>query len=124
MPQAIHMARLATKHNPLSYTILINTDLNWHQQTDPFNTQYKDTHVITYIPPNTLQYHVLLAPPYDKHTHIEKLAIQIFYIHHQTTTIGDLLDIQQLNNYYPNTPFLTQIAQPTLLNTKVQTHKT
>jgi hypothetical protein len=39
LPQAIHMARIAAKTNPLSYTILINTDPNWHQQTNPFITQ-------------------------------------------------------------------------------------
>jgi hypothetical protein len=77
LPQAIHMARIAAKTNPQSYTILINTDPNWYQQTDPFLTQYKDTHVITYIPPNTLQYHEPLTPPYSKQSYIEKFAIQI-----------------------------------------------
>ena len=49
------MAYLAAKTDPLSYTILINTDPNWHQQPNPLHTEYPDTHVITYIPPNTLQ---------------------------------------------------------------------
>jgi hypothetical protein len=57
LPQSIHMARLAAKADPLSYTILINTDPNWHQHTNPYYTEYPDTHVITYIPPNTLKYH-------------------------------------------------------------------
>jgi hypothetical protein len=124
LPQAIHMARIAAKTNPLSYTILINIDPNWHQQTNPFIAQYKDIYVITNIPPNTLQYHVPLAPPYDKQSHIEKLAIQILCIHHKTTTIGDISAMEQLNDYFPNTPFLIQIAQPTPRHTKVQIHKT
>ena len=118
------MARLATKHNSLSYTILTNTDPNWHQQTNPFDTPYKDTHVIIYVLPNTMQYHTPLTPPNHKQTHIEKLAIQILCIHHKKTTIGDLLDIQQINDYCPNIPLLIQIVQPIPSNTKVQIHKT
>jgi hypothetical protein len=124
LPQAIHMARIAAKTNPLSYTILINTDLNWHQKTNPFITQYTYTHVITYIPPNILQYHVPLTQTNNKQTYIEKLAIQILCIHHKTTTIGDISTMQQLNDYFPNTPLLIQIAQPTPPHTKVQIHKT
>jgi ribonuclease HI len=124
LPQAIHMARITAKTNPLSYTILINTYPNWHQKTNPFITQYTYTHVITYIPPNILQYHVPLTPTYNKQTHIEKLAIQILCIHHKTTTIGDISTMQQLNDYFPNTPLLIQIAQPTPPHTKVQIHKT
>jgi hypothetical protein len=74
--------------------------------------QYKDTHVITYTPLNTLQYHVLLAPPYDKQSHIEKLAIQILCIHHKTTTIGDISAMQQLNDYFPNTPSSSKLHNP------------
>jgi hypothetical protein len=105
LPQAIHMARLAAKHNP-------------------FDTPYKDTHVIIYVPPNTMQYHTPLTPSNVKQTHIEKLAIQILCIHHKNTIIGDFLGIQQINDYCPNIPLLTQITQPTPPNTKVQTHKT
>ena len=54
--QAIHMARLAAKAYPLSYTILIHANPNWHQHMNPFHVKYQDTHVIAYIPPNTLQY--------------------------------------------------------------------
>jgi hypothetical protein len=88
------MARLTAKANPLFYTIFISTDPNWHQQNNPYFTKFNDTHVITHIPPNTLQYHVPPIPPYDKQPHIEKLAIQILCIHHKTTTIGDILTLQ------------------------------
>jgi hypothetical protein len=54
LPQAIHMARLAVKESPLSYTILINTDLNWHQHINHFYVEFPDTHVIVYIPPDSL----------------------------------------------------------------------
>jgi hypothetical protein len=119
LPQALHMARIAAKKNPSSYTILINPNSNWHQQTNPFTTQFKDTHVITYIPPNTLQYHTPLAPPHDKQTHIENLAIQILCIHHKPTILGDISTIQQLHGLLPNMPIHIQIAPPTLPNTKV-----
>jgi hypothetical protein len=66
LPQALHMARIAAKTNPSSYTILINPYSNWHQQINPFTTQFKDTHIITYIPPNTLQYHVPLVTTHYK----------------------------------------------------------
>jgi ribonuclease HI len=124
LPQALHMARIASKTDPSSYTILINPDSNWHQQTNPFTTQFKDTHVITYIPPNTLQYHTTLAQPYDKQIHIENLAIQILCIHHKTTTLGDILKIQKLHDFLPNIPLHIQIAPPTPPHTKVQIHKT
>jgi hypothetical protein len=109
----------SSKKNPSSYTILINPNSNWHQQTNPFTTQFKDTHVITYIPPNTLQYHTPLAPPHDKQTHIENLAIQILCIHHKPTILGDISTIQQLHGLLPNMPIHIQIAPPTLPNTKV-----
>ena len=64
LPQSIHMACLAAKANPLSYTILIHTNSNWHQHTNPFHTEYPSTHVITYIPSNTLQYHDPIKPTY------------------------------------------------------------
>jgi hypothetical protein len=48
------MARLAAKADPLSYTIFINTDPNWHQHKNPYHMEYFDIHVIAYIPPNML----------------------------------------------------------------------
>jgi hypothetical protein len=66
LPQAIHMGRLAAKENLLSYTILINTDPNWHQHTNPFYKEFPNIHVIVYIPPNSLPYHEPIKPIYDE----------------------------------------------------------
>jgi hypothetical protein len=118
------MACLAAKEDPLSYTILINTDPNWHQHTNPYHTEYPDTHVIAYIPPNTLQYHDPIKPIYDDDPHIKPQALQILYIHHMSTTIGNLASLQQLSTYALTPALLLQIAPPTLPNTKVQYNKT
>jgi ribonuclease HI len=123
LPQSIHMARLAAKADLLSYTILINTDPNWHH-TNPYHTEYPDTHVITYIPPNTLQYHDPIKPMYDDDPYIEPQALQILCIHHKTSTIGDLASIQQLSTYTITPDLLLRIALSTPPNTKVQYNKT
>jgi hypothetical protein len=60
------MGRLAAKENLLSYTILINTDPNWHQHTNPFYKEFPNIHVIVYIPPNSLPYHEPIKPIYDE----------------------------------------------------------
>jgi len=117
------MARLAAKKDPLSYTILINTDPNWHQHTNPFNTAYPDIHVITYIRPHTLQYHEPIKPTYDDDPYIEPLAIQILCIHHKTTTIGHLTSLQQLSTHVINQDILIQVAPATPHNTKVHYNK-
>jgi hypothetical protein len=88
------MARLAAKTDPLSETILVNPNPNWHQHNNPYFTEYTDTHVITYILPNTLHYHESLTPIYDENSYIKIQAIQILYIHHRTTTIGDISSLQ------------------------------
>ena len=75
LPQSIHMARLVAKEDPLSYTIFINSEPNWHQHPNPFHIEYPDTHVITYIPPNALQYHDPIKPTYDDDPYIESHAI-------------------------------------------------
>jgi hypothetical protein len=124
LPQSIHMARLAAKEDPLSYTILINTDPNWHQHTNPYHTEYPYTHVIAYIPPNMLRYHDPIKPTYDDDPHIELQALQILCIHHMPTTIGNLASLQQLSTYALTPALLLQIAPPTLPNTKVQYNKT
>jgi hypothetical protein len=118
------MACLAAKEDPLSYTILINTDPNWHQHTNPYHTEYPDTHVIAYIPPNTLQYHDPIKPIYDDDPHIKPQALQILYIHHMSTTIGNLASLQQLSTYTLIPTLLFQIARPTPPNTKLQYNKT
>jgi hypothetical protein len=64
------MARTAAKKDPFSYTILINPDPNWHQQTSPFSIAQPDMHVITYIPLNTLQYNTPLTPIYEDKIYI------------------------------------------------------
>ena len=45
------------------------------------------------------------------------------HTHHKTTVVGNLSTLQQLTKYMPNTPLLFHIEQLTLLQTKVQTHK-
>ena len=117
------MARLAAKTEPLSCTILIHTDPDWHHYTNPFHTDYPNTHVITYIPPNTLQYHDPIKPTYDDDPYIELHAIQILCIHHKTTSIGTLASLQQLSMYIINPDVLIQIAPPTLSNTKINYNK-
>ena len=117
------MARLEAKADLLSYTILIHTNSNWHQHTNPFHAEYPDTHVITYIPPNTLQYHDPIKPIYDDDPHIESHAIQILCIHHKTTSIHTLASLQQLSTYITNADIPIQIAPPTPPNTKVNYNK-
>ena len=114
------MARLAAKEDPLSYTILISIDPNWHQHPNPFYIEYPDTHVITYIPPNTLQYHDFIKFTYNDNPYIESHAIQILCIHHKTSTIGNLTSLQQIPTYVMNPDILIQIAPPTPQHTKVQ----
>jgi hypothetical protein len=75
LPQAIHMARLATKEDPQSYTILLNSNPNWYQHINPYYQIYLDTHVIAYIPPNTLRYHEPINPSYVKNNYIDRHAI-------------------------------------------------
>jgi hypothetical protein len=115
---------LQPKQIPYKYTILINTDPNWHQRTNPYHTEYPDTHVIIYIPPNTLQYHDPIKPTYDDDPHIEPQALQILYIHHKITTIGDLASLQQLSTYTITPDLLLRIAPSIPSNTKVQYNKT
>ena len=117
------MTRLAAKADPSSYTILINAEPNWHQHTNPFHTNYPDTHVITYIPPNTLQYHDPIKPTYDDDLHLESHAIQILCIYHKTTPIGTLASLQLLTTYIINTYIPIQVAPPTPPNTKVNHNK-
>jgi hypothetical protein len=123
LPQAIHMARLAAKENPQSYTIIINSYPNWHQHIDPYHQMYPDTHVIAYIPPNTLKYHEPLNPLFTENTHTNTNAIQILCIHHGTSTTRDIEALQQISNFFPNIPILTQLAQPTPPRTRVKTEK-
>ena len=104
-------------------TILINTDPNWHQQTNPLHTKYPDTHVIIYIPPNTLQYTDPIKPTYDDDSSIEPHAIQILCIHHKPTIIGNLASLQQISTYVINLDILIQVTLPTPPNTKVHHHK-
>jgi hypothetical protein len=94
-----------------------------HQHINPYHTEYPDTHVITYIPPNTLQYHEPIKPTYDDDPHIESQALQILCIHHKTTTIGNLASLQQLSTYTITPDLLIRIAPSTPSNTKVQNNK-
>ena len=117
------MARLAAKEDPISYTILINLDLNWHQHTNPYYTTYLDTYNIAYIPPNTLQYQEPIIPPFDKNSYIKTQAIQILCIYHMTSTIGDISTLPRLYDYTVNTTILIQVAQPTPPHTNIQNDK-
>jgi hypothetical protein len=123
LQQAIHMAHLAAKKDPQSYTILVNSDPNWHQHTNPHYQIYLDTHVIAYIPLNTLQYHESINPPHVTNNYIDTQAIQVLCIHHQTTPIGNTTSLEQLTNP-THIPLLTQIAQPTPPHRKVKNDKT
>jgi hypothetical protein len=75
LPQAIHWARLAAKANPQIYTILINPNTNWSQQTNIHSSPYLDTHIIAYFLPNTIQYTTLTTSLHIEDPHIEPNAI-------------------------------------------------
>ena len=75
---AIHWARLATKHNPNSITILTIPDINPTPYLGPFSY----THVIIHIPANTTKYEEPTKPPELSETRIESLAIRILCVHH------------------------------------------
>jgi hypothetical protein len=117
------MARLAAKEDPQSYTILVNSDPNWHQNTNHYHQIYPDIHVIAYIPPNTLQYHEPINPSFNENSYIDTHAIQLLCIHHRTSPIGDTETLNQITHLI-NIPLCIHIAPPTLPHTKVKNDKT
>jgi hypothetical protein len=118
-----HMARLAAKEDPQSYTILVNSDPNWHQNTNHYHQIYPDIHVIAYIPPNTLQYHEPINPSFNENSYIDTHAIQLLCIHHRTSPIGDTETLNQITHLI-NIPLCVCIAPPTPPYTKVKNDKT
>ena len=64
-----------------------------------------------------------IKPTYDDDPYIESHAIQILYIHHKTTIMGNLASLQQISTYIVNLDILIQVAPPTPSNTKVHHNK-
>lgn len=118
--KAIHWARLATKENPQTITIVIAPDDKWYENYTPQTTQFRDTHVIAYIPEPTI------LPKLNQKSRIEPLRLNILCIHHQNnplnttpphTPLPQILQKLNIPNCYTNIP------QPTPPNTTVNKHK-
>jgi hypothetical protein len=86
--KAIHRAKLATQENSNTITILITPNKEWYTNYTPYENRYKDTHIITHFPPDTIQYYEPTIPiELNKKPRNESLAIKILCIHHKTTPI-------------------------------------
>jgi hypothetical protein len=124
--KAIHWARLATKENQDTITILTIPDEEWTTNVAPYKTIFDDTHVVIHFSPDTIIYTEPTIPPeLNKEPCIETLAVRILCIHHKNTTINipnfepKLLQITtklRINPSYIITP------PPTPTNTKVHKH--
>jgi hypothetical protein len=124
--KAIHWARLATKENQDTITILTIPYEEWTTNDAPYKTIFDDIHVIIHFPPNTIIYTKPTIPPkLNKEPCIETLAIRILCIHHKNTTI-DMPNLKskllQTTNKLQINPSYITTPPPTPINTKVHKH--
>jgi hypothetical protein len=124
--KAIHWARLATKENQDTITILTIPYEEWTTNDAPYKTIFDDIHVIIHFPPNTIIYTKPTIPPkLNKEPCIETLAIRILCIHHKNNTI-DMPNLKskllQTTNKLQINPSYITTPPPTPINTKVHKH--
>ena len=105
--QAIHWARLATKNDPNTATLIVTSYTNWYQNYSPHTGPFPDTHILAYFAADTITYNVPTNSQNFYKSRIEPLAIHIFCIHHQHNNFGTPNQI----NTIKTTPKNLQISQ-------------
>ena len=125
----IHWARLATKHDPYTITILIIPYINWNQNLTPYIGPFLDTHVITHIPTYITKYEEPTKPPKLSEPCIESLTLAIrilCVVHHWHNNIGTIEQMDTIKTICNNlniTRITTQSALPTPQNIEVNISK-
>ena len=124
----IHWARLAAKNDPHTITIITIPYNNWYQNFTPHTSPLLDTHVIAYIPADTLTYkEPNIALELNK-PRIEPSAIHILCIHHLNNNVGTIKQKNTLTAIFNNKLQIPRTyvhtAPPTPPNTQVNKSKT
>ena len=124
--KAIHWARLAANNNSNTITIITTLDKNWYHNLSPHKGPYPDTHVVTYIPADTITYEEPTKPPEFTKSRIEPSALHILCVHHKNTSVGNNEQITALTTIFNKLqipqPYI-QIAPLTQPNTEVNKSK-
>jgi ribonuclease HI len=98
--QAIHWARLAAHHDPMSLTILITPNKNWYTHEQHTPTSFSDTHILARFEADTVTYHEPTNPLAIHEPIIEPNTLYIFCIHHQQTPIHSVSQLQELASLF------------------------
>ena len=123
---AIHWARLATKNDPNTITILTIPNNKWYQNHTPHIGSFLDTHVIAHIPKDTITYEEPTIPLELNKPRVEPSTIHILCVHHGNNNVGNNVQINALTTIFNNLLILlvhTQIAPPTPPNIQVYKSK-
>ena len=123
---AIHWARLAAKNDPDTVTILTIPDNKWYQNHTPHIGPFRDTHVITHIPADTITYEEPTIPIEMNKPRVEPSTIHILYVHQSNNNIGNIELINTLTTIFNNLHIPqvhTKIAPPTPPNIQVNKSK-
>ena len=99
---AIHWARLAAKNDPNTIIILTISDNKWYQNYTPHTGPFRDTHVITHIPADTITYEEPTIPIEMNKPQVEPSTIHILCVHHNNNNIGNIEQINTLNTIFNN----------------------
>jgi hypothetical protein len=95
--KALHWARLAAQHDPLTLTILITPDLQWYQNSTPLVGPFPDTHTIIHFEVDTIIYKESTIPiELNQHPRKELSTLHVYCIHHQDSVLFNTNNIRQL----------------------------
>ena len=113
LQQAIHWGRLATTDNPNNLTIIINPDIDWYHNYNPYTTKYTDTHVLYHFQPYTLKYFKPIAPQENQTPKIKQHALQMLCKQQNNPELPNLDQLQQIipitNNLNISAPHIQNI---------------
>ena len=123
---AIHWARLATKNDPNTITILTILDNKWYQNHTPYTGFFLDTYIIAHIPTYIITYEEPTIPLELNKPRVEPSTIHILYVQYGNNNVGNIEQINVLITIFNNLliPLLhTQIVSPTPPNIQVKKSK-
>jgi hypothetical protein len=121
--KALHWARLAAQHDPLTLTLLITLDPQWYQNSTPLLGPFLDTHTIIHFEVDTITYkEPTILIELNHHSRKEASTLHVYCIHHRDVILFNTNNIQQLLPILNTLNILntqTQEAQPTPPNIQV-----